>query len=83
MYRIREVDGHDDDIADTIADLHRLTFFDGASIPKFDEGHWWLTFFDALPVACRPRSVYACQMPGIFRASASCKNTVATAFNCA
>jgi hypothetical protein len=24
MYRIREVDGHDDDIADTLADLHLL-----------------------------------------------------------
>src|SRR3977135_3968029 len=42
MYRIREVDGHDDDIADTLADLHRLTFFDGASIPEFDWGYWWL-----------------------------------------
>jgi hypothetical protein len=40
MYRIREVDGHDDEIADTLADLHRLTFFDGASIPEFDPGHW-------------------------------------------
>jgi hypothetical protein len=51
MYRIREVDGHDDDIADTLADLHRLTFFDGASIPEFDQGHWWLAFFDAMLVA--------------------------------
>jgi len=51
MYRIREVDGHDDDIVDTLADLHRLTFFDGASIPEFDQGHWWLAFFDAMPVA--------------------------------
>jgi hypothetical protein len=40
MYRIREVDGHDDDIADTLADLHRLTFFDGAAIPEFDQGPW-------------------------------------------
>jgi hypothetical protein len=51
MYRVREVDGHDDDIADTLADLHRLTFFDGASIPRFDQGHWWLAFFEATPVA--------------------------------
>jgi hypothetical protein len=51
MYRIREVDGHDDDVADTLADLHRLTFFNGASIPKFDQGHWWLAFFEAVPVA--------------------------------
>jgi hypothetical protein len=28
MYRIREVDGNDDEIADTLADLHRLTFFE-------------------------------------------------------
>ena len=51
MYRIREVDGHDDEIADTLADLHRLTFFDGASIPKFDQGHWWLAYRETVPVA--------------------------------
>ena len=51
MYRIREVDGQDDEIADTLADLHRLTFFDGASIPEFDQGHWWLAFHEAIPVA--------------------------------
>ena len=51
MYRIREVDGHDDEIADTLADLHRLTFFSGASIPKFDWGHWWLAYDETLPVA--------------------------------
>lgn len=51
MYRIREVDGHDDEIADTLADLHRLTFFDGASIPEFDWGHWWLAFHASVPVA--------------------------------
>ncbi len=51
MYRIREVDGHDDEIADTLADLHRLTFFDGAPVPVFDWGHWWLAFHEQLPVA--------------------------------
>jgi hypothetical protein len=51
MYRIREVDGHDDDIADTLADLHRLTFFDGAAIPEFGQGHWWLAFHAQMPVA--------------------------------
>jgi hypothetical protein len=51
MYRIREVDGHDDEIVDTLADLHRLTFFDGASIPEFDHGHWWLAFHETVPVA--------------------------------
>jgi hypothetical protein len=51
MYRIREVDGHDDEMADTLADLHCLTFFDGASIPKFEQGHWWLAFYKTNPVA--------------------------------
>jgi len=51
MYRIREVDGQDDEIADTLTDIHRLTFFDGAPIPEFDRGHWWLAFDAAIPVA--------------------------------
>jgi GNAT superfamily N-acetyltransferase len=51
MYRIREVDGHDDEIADTLADLHRLTFFDGAPIPEFDWGYWWLAYDEATAVA--------------------------------
>ena len=51
MYRIREVDAHDDEIADTLTDLHRLTFFDGAAIPEFDWGHWWLAYFERMPVA--------------------------------
>ena len=51
MYRIREVDGHDDEIADTLADLHRLTFFSAASVPEFDQGHWWLVFHEAMPIA--------------------------------
>jgi GNAT superfamily N-acetyltransferase len=50
MYRIREVDGHDDEIADTLSELHRLTFFDGAAIPQFDRGHWWLALHDKTPV---------------------------------
>ena len=36
---------------DTLADLHRLTFFDGASIPEFDRGHWWLAYHEAVPMA--------------------------------
>jgi hypothetical protein len=51
MYRIREVDGQDDDIADTLAELHRLTFFDGAPVPEFDHGHWWLALHQMEPVA--------------------------------
>ena len=51
MYRIREVDGQDDEVAETLEDLHRLTFFDAASVPDFDQGHWWVAFHDAVPVA--------------------------------
>jgi GNAT superfamily N-acetyltransferase len=51
MYRIREVDGNDDETVEALTDLHRLTFFDGAPVPKFDSGHWWLAFYGARPVA--------------------------------
>lgn len=51
IYKIREVDGSDDEISDTLADLHRLTFFDGAPLPDFSHGHWWLALHDRIPVA--------------------------------
>jgi GNAT superfamily N-acetyltransferase len=51
MYRVREVDSHDEDVADTLAELHQLTFFDRARVPRFDHGHWWLAFDGAEPVA--------------------------------
>ncbi len=38
MYRISVIDGHDEDIADTLSDLHRLTFFDGALVAGFSRG---------------------------------------------
>lgn len=44
MYRIRIVDTSDDDIADTLSDLHQLTFFDAAVIPQFESGAWWLAY---------------------------------------
>jgi hypothetical protein len=50
MYRIREVDAQDDEVSDTLADLHRLTFFGGAAIPQFDQGHWWLAFHERMPI---------------------------------
>jgi GNAT superfamily N-acetyltransferase len=50
MYWIREVDGQDDEVADTLSELHRLTFFDGARVPQFDHGHWWLAFHERIPV---------------------------------
>jgi hypothetical protein len=51
MYKIREIDAQDEDIADALADLHRLTFFDNAAMPSFDSGHWWLAFCGNSPVA--------------------------------
>lgn len=51
MYKIREVDGQEDDIAQTLADLHRLTFFESAPVPDFDRGHWWIAFHACVPVA--------------------------------
>jgi GNAT superfamily N-acetyltransferase len=51
MYCIRRADGNDDEIADTLADLHRLTFFGSAPVPEFDHGLWWIAYHQAIPVA--------------------------------
>jgi GNAT superfamily N-acetyltransferase len=51
MYRIREVDGQDEAVADTLTELHKLTFFGSAAVPEFDHGHWWLAFHETEPVA--------------------------------
>jgi len=51
IYRIKEVDALDEDIAETLADLHRLTFFESAPIPEFDWGHWWLAAHGRVAVA--------------------------------
>jgi GNAT superfamily N-acetyltransferase len=50
LYRIREVDGDDEEMSDTLSDLHRLTFFESAPLPPFDWGHWWLAFHGEVPV---------------------------------
>jgi GNAT superfamily N-acetyltransferase len=50
MYRVRAVDGHDEDVADILAEIHRLTFFDAAAVPDFDLGHWWLAYRGDIPV---------------------------------
>jgi hypothetical protein len=50
VYRIREIDGEDEEISDTLIDLHRLTFFESAPLPQFDWGHWWLAFHGNVPV---------------------------------
>ena len=61
MYRIRIADATDDDIADTLADLHQLTFFDAAAMPQFDLGAWWLAYHgdDAVAFAGVMPSTYA------------------------
>ncbi|MEH2591273.1 GNAT family N-acetyltransferase [Bradyrhizobium sp. AZCC 1721] len=51
MYQIREVDASEDDIADTLAELHQLTFLETAPVPQFDQGHWWLALSGTSPVA--------------------------------
>jgi hypothetical protein len=51
IHRIERVIGHDDEIADVLADIHRLTFFNGAANPEFDFGNWWLAFHEEVPVA--------------------------------
>lgn len=51
MYRIREVDGQDEEVAETLAELHWLTFFNSARIPNFYQGHWWFAFCEESPVA--------------------------------
>ena len=50
-YHIREVDGFDDDIAETLDILHDLCF--GTTAPKvpYDYGHWWIAYCDKEPVA--------------------------------
>ena len=51
MYRIREVDALDEDVADALVSLHRSTFLDRAPLPDFDVGHWWIARQSGAPVA--------------------------------
>lgn len=51
MYRIRTVDADDDETAEILCDLHRLTFLDGAAMPQFGLGAWWLAYHDDDAVA--------------------------------
>lgn len=50
-YRTRRVDGTDEDIADTLRDLHEQTFLDTAPHVSTDEGYWWITYLGNEPVA--------------------------------
>ena len=51
MYRIREVDAGDDEVAATLSEIHRLTFFKSAPMPVYEWGHWWLAFYETAAVA--------------------------------
>jgi len=51
VFRIREVDADDDEIADTLKELHLLTFVDDSPIPDLSVGHWWIAYQDSTPVA--------------------------------
>jgi GNAT superfamily N-acetyltransferase len=51
MYRIRAADTQDEDVSETLSELHRSTFFGSASIPEFDVGYWWLAIHQRIPVA--------------------------------
>ncbi|MGY3589338.1 GNAT family N-acetyltransferase [Bradyrhizobium sp. USDA 4350] len=44
VYRINAVDGSDEDVADTLRELHDEIF--GKTAPQIDpeHGHWWLAF---------------------------------------
>jgi GNAT superfamily N-acetyltransferase len=44
VYRIKEVDGTDEEIADTIRELHDEIFLDSAPQIDPERGHWWLAF---------------------------------------
>lgn len=50
MYTIREVDGEDDDIADTLDALHDACFMNAALRVKYDYGYWWIAYCDKDPV---------------------------------
>lgn len=51
IYRIREVDGTDDDVADALSELHTNTFYDPKLFANPDNGHWWIAYLDKEPVA--------------------------------
>lgn len=52
MYRIREVDASDDDAAETIETLHRLTSdFPPLDQSDYDDGFWWVGYLGKEPVS--------------------------------
>jgi hypothetical protein len=84
MYRIREVDGNNDDISDTLGELHQLTFLDAAPVPKFDRGYWWLAFCGPEPVAFAASfRLPTSPMPAIFAALVCWASIADIGFSCA
>jgi hypothetical protein len=83
MSRIREVDGSDDEISDTMRELHSLTFLNCAPVPKFDVGHWWLAYRERIqwvsPAWCSQPTL---QTPDISAGSECCEHTMATPSSC-
>ena len=75
MYRIRMVDASDEDVAETLADLHRQTFLEAAAMPQFDFGAWWLAyhgrhavaFAGVVPSTCARNSGYLSRVGGVQR----------------
>lgn len=70
MYRIRMVDGTEEEAAYVLGDLHRLTFLNSAPIPDFDWGQWWLAcrgdkpigFAGMVPSTHARKSGYFCRV---------------------
>jgi GNAT superfamily N-acetyltransferase len=50
-YRIREVDGLDDEVIETLDELHDACFEGNAPRVQYDTGHWWLAYYGRQPVA--------------------------------
>lgn len=48
-YRIREVDGEEN--ADILTDLHTSCFGESAEQAEYDNGSWWLAYFEKEPIA--------------------------------
>lgn len=50
-YRIKRVDGTDDEIADTLRWMHNLCFGNSAPAPETDQDYWWIAYQDKEPCA--------------------------------
>jgi GNAT superfamily N-acetyltransferase len=70
MYRIRAVDAEDEEVSQSLADLHQMTFFDSAAVPQFEGGAWWMchlgdeavAFAGVVPSTHAKNSGYFCRV---------------------